>query len=84
MISLQSLRIKNIGKNVNIGANSFLDKDVKIGKNSVILNNVVITGKVKIGSDCVIKSNSTIEVKDMVSHKTINSMCIFLILEELK
>ena len=51
---------KNIGKNVNIGANSFVEKNVKIGNNTIILNNVVITGKVKIGSNCVIKSNTTI------------------------
>jgi len=51
---------KGLGKNVNIGANSFIEKGVKIGKNTIILNNVVITGKVNIGSDCVIKSNTTI------------------------
>ena len=51
---------KNIGKNVNIGANSFVERDVKIGNNTIILNNVVITGKVQIGSNCVIKSNTTI------------------------
>ena len=51
---------KNIGKNVNIGANSFIEKNVKIGDNTIILNYVVITGIGKIGSNCVIKSNTTI------------------------
>jgi len=51
---------KNLGKNVNVGANTFIEKDVKIGNNTTILNNVVITGEVIIGSNCVIKSNSTI------------------------
>lgn len=51
---------KNLGINVGVGANTFIEKNVKIGKNSTILNNVVITGKVSIGSNCVIKSNTTI------------------------
>lgn len=51
---------KLLGRNVNVGANSFIEKNVKIGDNTIILNNVVITGKVSIGSDCIIKSNTTI------------------------
>ncbi len=51
---------KGLGKNVNVGANSYIEKGVRIGSNTTILNNVVITGKVSIGSDCVIKSNTTI------------------------
>lgn len=51
---------KNLGDNVGIGTNTFIEKNVKIGKNSTILNNVVITGNVSIGSNCVIKSNTTI------------------------
>lgn len=51
---------KSLSRNVNVGANTLIEKGVRIGKNTVILNNVVITGKVTIGSDCVIKSNSTI------------------------
>ena len=49
-----------IGKNVQIGAHSYLESDVKVGDNTRILHNVVITGKVTIGSNCVIKSNTTV------------------------
>lgn len=49
-----------IGVNVNIGRNTFVDDDVKIGNNTYIGSNVVISGKVLLGNDCIIKDGAVI------------------------
>ena len=49
-----------VGRNVGIGAGSFIGPEVEIGDQTIIFQNVAITGKVKIGNQCVIKANSTI------------------------
>ncbi len=55
--------IKNgaeIGVNVNIGRNTFVDNGVKIGNNTYIGSNVVLSGKIQLGNDCVIKDGAII------------------------
>ncbi len=49
-----------LGKNVSIGAHSYVGPRVSIGANSIIMPNVCIYGKVTIGEKCYIKSGSVI------------------------
>ena len=42
-----------IGKNVSIGANVFISRDVEIGDNTALMPNVYIGKGAKIGSDCL-------------------------------
>lgn len=49
-----------IGVNVNIGRNTFVDDDVKIGNNTYVGSNVVLSGKILLGNDCVIKDGAII------------------------
>jgi len=49
-----------IGINVNIGRNTFIDDGVKIGNNTYIGSNVVLFGKILLGNDCVIKDGAII------------------------
>ncbi len=48
-----------IGKNVSIGAFSFIDSNVIIGDNSIVEEGVIIKNST-IGNNCIIKSNSVI------------------------
>ena len=54
------IKTKNIGQNVYIGHNCYIDKNVKIGDNVVIKNNVSIEGKVEIGNNTIIHSGVVI------------------------
>lgn len=49
-----------IGVNVNIGRNTFVDDGVKIGNNTYVGSNVVLSGKILLGNDCVIKDGAII------------------------
>lgn len=49
-----------IQKNVSIGPNVVISKDVSIGENSTIMANAVIEEAVKIGSDTIVHPNATI------------------------
>jgi UDP-3-O-[3-hydroxymyristoyl] glucosamine N-acyltransferase len=49
-----------IGINVNIGRNTFVDDGVKIGNNTYIGSNVVLSGKILLGNDCVVKDGAII------------------------
>ncbi len=49
-----------IGKNVSIGANCFISKDVEIGDETRIHHNVIILGAVRIGKRCVVKSGAVL------------------------
>lgn len=53
---------ENIGENLYVGHQSFIDKDVSIGDNVTIMNNVVIQGNVSIGNSVFIESGSIIGV----------------------
>jgi UDP-3-O-[3-hydroxymyristoyl] glucosamine N-acyltransferase len=50
----------HLGRNVAIGAHSYIGPDVSIGDETRVYQNVVITGNVAIGKRCVIKPNATI------------------------
>jgi len=50
----------NMGKNIYIGANTYIDSEVSIGDNTIVEHNVVITGIVSLGKNCIVKSNSVI------------------------
>lgn len=50
----------SIGKNVSIGAYSFISQNVTIGDNTQIGRSVVINDNVTIGENCFIKSNTVI------------------------
>lgn len=54
------IKTQNIGQNVYIGHNCYIDKNVKIGDNVVIKNNVSIEGKVEIGNNTIIHSGVVI------------------------
>jgi len=49
-----------IGRNVSIGHNCYISKDVTIGNNVTIKNNVVIECPTSIGDDCIIESGVVI------------------------
>ena len=51
---------EKIGKNVNIGHNCYICKDVTIGNNVIIHNNVVIECKTSIGDNTIINSGVVI------------------------
>lgn len=51
---------KDIGENVYIGHNCFIDNNVSIGSNVVIENNVSIEGRVIVGNNTIIHSGSVI------------------------
>lgn len=60
-ISQKAVVLTNsIGKNVSIGPNCFIDKDVIIGDDVTISPNVVIKNKVIIGNRCTIHSMTVI------------------------
>ncbi len=61
-----------IGKNVSIGANVVISRDVEIGDNTAIMPNVYIGKGAKIGSDCLFHPG--VNVGDFVK---IGSRCIF-------
>lgn len=52
------VKTKKIGKNVAIGAYSFIDEEVSIGDNCIIRNHVSIEGRVTIGDYCIIDSGT--------------------------